>query len=136
MVTQLSTDEARDRDALLYLRNVDQWQKQIVLRNGRRVYGIPSRSRPGLFHLTDGTDCTCEDHAGRGFHCAHMRAARLYRMERQAQQIADAKCAARGLRTYHQKYAALYPQCAVDGCDNDPEPREKYCHKHVLVDAF
>lgn len=31
---------------------------------------------------------------------------------------------------------ALWPSCAAAGCSDEPEPRERYCHRHVLVDAF
>lgn len=33
-------------------------------------------------------------------------------------------------------YQRLYPVCRATGCQDDPEPREAYCHRHVLVDAF
>jgi hypothetical protein len=32
-------------------------------------------------------------------------------------------------------YVKLYPTCRASGCADDPEPREPYCYRHVLVDA-
>lgn len=130
---QLTTDEARDMDALVYLRHVDQWQKQIHLKSGRRVYGLPSRTRPGLFHLTDGSDCSCEDRVRNSTRCAHMRAAILYRMERQGQIIADSKMAERGLRKARPTAEALWGMtCGVVGCTDDQEDGESYCRQHQL----
>jgi hypothetical protein len=93
MTTELSTNQKRDMDALLYLRGADRWQKRVTLKDGRRAYGIPSRTRDGLYHLTDGTDCTCEDRLRNGARCAHMIAATLYRMERAATEAASAPAA-------------------------------------------
>lgn len=93
MTTNLSTNQKRDMDALLYLRNADQWQKRVTLKDGRRAYGIPSRTRDGLYHLTDGTDCSCEDRLRNGARCAHMIAATLYRMERAATEAASPELA-------------------------------------------
>jgi hypothetical protein len=85
---QLTTTSKRDLDALVYFLNASMWQKRVTLKSGRQVYGLPSRSSAGLFHLTDGSECTCKDWTTRQPEggCAHMRAAVLYRMERQAEQ--------------------------------------------------
>lgn len=88
MVTTVSTTDRRDRAALVYLRHSADWQHRIVLRDGRRVYGIPSRTRPGLLHLTDGTACSCEDATRNGARCAHQIAATLYRMTQAAEMAA------------------------------------------------
>jgi hypothetical protein len=33
-------------------------------------------------------------------------------------------------------YERLYPVCLATGCQDDPEPREQFCYRHQLVDAF
>jgi hypothetical protein len=48
------------------------------LKDGQKYYAVPSRSRPGLFHLADCQACTCEDHKHRGAECAHILAVRLH----------------------------------------------------------
>jgi hypothetical protein len=48
------------------------------LKDGQKYYAVPSRSRPGLFHLADTQACTCEDHRHRGAECAHILAVRLH----------------------------------------------------------
>jgi hypothetical protein len=48
------------------------------LKDGQKYYAVPSRSRPGRFHLADTQTCTCEDHKHRGAECAHVLAVRLH----------------------------------------------------------
>lgn len=124
MTTKLSTTDKRDLDALVYLRNADQWQKRVTLKDGRRVYGLPSRSRPGLLHMTDGSSCSCEDHIRNGGRCAHMAAAILYRMEQAA--------ALKPRPTYEELFPA---ECGAQGCSR-PVVSEGSCKRHQLVDAF
>src|SRR4051812_26989016 len=87
MTIELSTRDKRDLGALVYFLNADKWQHRVTLKSGRKVYGIPSRTTPGLFHLTDGSACSCKDWSSRqpSGGCAHMRAAVLFRMERSAE---------------------------------------------------
>jgi hypothetical protein len=33
-------------------------------------------------------------------------------------------------------YERLYPVCLATGCQDDPEPREQFCYRRQLVDAF
>ncbi len=84
MTIQLSTTDKRDLAALAVFAAADTWQHKITLRDGRRVYGIPSRSEPGTLRLTDGVSCNCPDAQRRNIRCAHIRAAALYRMKRAA----------------------------------------------------
>jgi hypothetical protein len=118
MTIQITTTSSRDRDALLYLLTVDQWQRRVTLKDGRRCYGIPSRTRPGLLHLTDGSACSCEDWTTRQPEggCAHMRATVLHRMQKAAEQAKAAKPAKRA-------YAALF------GPDDD-KPWCQQCGRH------
>ena len=39
---------------------------------------MPSRTRPGLVHLTDTASCSCPDFKYRGQACAHILAVRLH----------------------------------------------------------
>jgi len=96
MTINVSSSDTRDLAALRMLLDAARWQKRIVLKNGRRCYGIPSRSRPGLFWLTDGSrgSCQCPDSQRNGQHCAHERAAALYRVQRQDARALRAKRAA------------------------------------------
>jgi hypothetical protein len=114
----VSTTNSRDRDALIYFLNSDKWQHRVTLRSGRKVYGIPSRTSAGLFHLTDGAECSCKDWTTRQPEggCAHMRAAVLYRMEKAAQQSRDKKQAP-------NRYAALFGQ-------DDDKPWCTPCARH------
>jgi hypothetical protein len=48
------------------------------LKDGQKYYAVPSRSRPGLFHLADCQACSCEDHQRRNADCAHILAVRLH----------------------------------------------------------
>jgi hypothetical protein len=90
---ELTTSSRRDLDALVYFLNSHLWQKRVTLKSGRQVYGLPSRTSAGLFHLTDGSECSCKDWTSRqpDGGCAHMRAAVLYRMERKAEEAKDRK---------------------------------------------
>ena len=86
MTIEISSTDPRDLAALGLLLRSDTWQRRVTVRDGRRAYAIPSRSRPGLFWLTDGSDCGCEDRVKNGARCAHMRAAVLYRVRQAGQQ--------------------------------------------------
>jgi hypothetical protein len=66
----------------------------------------------------------CPDYRQGGYICKHVRA---YVLWEQRQQPASKPKAS---------YSDFFPSCRAAGCDNDPEPRERYCHKHVLVDGF
>jgi len=48
------------------------------LRDGQKFYAVPSRSRPGRYHVADCQSCTCEDHQRRNVDCAHVLAVRLH----------------------------------------------------------
>jgi len=124
MTIELCTTDRRDRDALLYLLDVAQWQRRVTLKDGRRCYGIPSRTRVGLLHLTDGSACTCEDWTTRQPEggCAHMRATVLHRMQKAAAEAKAAKTAKRST------YAALF------GPDDD-KPHCQRCNRHHDVGA-
>ena len=85
MVVTIDSTNPRDLAALALLLNADTWQKRGQTKDGRRFYAVPSRSRPGLYQLTDGASCTCEDFTRNGQRCAHARAAALYRVRQAGQ---------------------------------------------------
>jgi hypothetical protein len=118
---ELTTSSGRDRDALIYFLNSHLWQHRVTLKSGRKVYGIPSRTSPGLFHLTDGSECSCKDWTSRQPEggCAHMRAAVLYRMEKAAQAARQRKATSR--------YTSIF------GAD-EPDPYCTGCGRHHLLD--
>jgi hypothetical protein len=122
---QLSSSSSRDRDALIYFLNSHLWQHRVTLKGGRRVYGLPSRTTAGLFHLTDGSECSCKDWTSRQPEggCAHMRAAVLYRMERAAEQAKDRK-SRQVPGAQHKVTATSFAPCARDcGALISPEER-------------
>jgi hypothetical protein len=77
MVVTIDSADPRSIAALSLMLGANGWAK-VRLLDGQKFYGIPSRSRPHLFHLTDTQVCTCEDHQGRGVECAHILAVRLH----------------------------------------------------------
>lgn len=114
-------DAARDKKARELVPQVKTWHTgtlkrpwgafeagtaYFITRNGYRVNAV---------------FCTCDDYK-RGHICKHIRAVVL----------SDAQKVTKPAPTYE----ALYPTCQEHGCDNDPEPKELYCWRHVLVDAF
>jgi hypothetical protein len=77
MVVTIDTTNPRSVAALGLMAGAGQWGKA-HLRDGQRYYAVPSRSRPGRYHLADCQSCTCEDHKNRGAECAHILAVRLH----------------------------------------------------------
>ncbi len=112
MTIQLSTTDKRDLAALALFAAVDIWQHKITLRDGRRVYGIPSRSEPGVLRLTDGVSCNCPDAQRRNVRCAHIRAAALYRMKRAAE-VGRSAAAADDDARLELAFAAISPDAGA-----------------------
>lgn len=54
-----------------------QWLK-VRTRDGRKAYGIPSQSVPGLYHLTTARTCTCRDFQRRQRACKHVLSLRMH----------------------------------------------------------
>ena len=73
-------------------------------------------------HRCNAVRCSCPDYEEGGYICKHVRAIVM----------ADAQNVAKPA----WRYEDLVPTCQASGCDNDPEPKEPYCWRHVLVDAF
>ena len=85
MVVTIDSTNPRSVAALGLLLQAGQWGKA-HLRDGQKFYAVPSRSRPGRYHLTDTQSCTCEDHKNRDADCAHILAVRLHVARVKAQQ--------------------------------------------------
>ena len=77
MVVTIDSMNPRSVAALGLMLQAGQWGKA-HLRDGQKFYAVPSRSRPGRYHLTDTQSCSCEDHKNRGADCAHILAVRLH----------------------------------------------------------
>lgn len=122
----IPADAVRDQKAAELAKTAHVWPV-VTLRKpwGSFNVGDQFRVTPNGYRV-NAVVCECEDY--QRFHniCKHIRAIVLLEQRPTPTRI----------RVYHQKYSALFPECAVDGCDLDPEPHEKYCHKHVLVDAY
>ena len=106
MTITIDSTNPRSVAALGLLLSAGQWGKA-HLRDGQKFYAVPSRSRPGRYHLTDTQSCTCEDHARRGTDCAHILAVRLHvarvKARQPAPKLTERQAAAAA------KYAELFP---------------------------
>jgi len=158
---ELSTTDKRDGKALALFARCAEWQTGHT-KDGRPFFAIPG-SEPGLLHLTDQRDCSCQDRQRSRNVCKHMRAVRLWMAAYQTGAVVpkprpatpdvvddagiggelviltpDGAASLAELRDQAMSttYEALYPSCRVKGCQNDPEPRSKDCYRHQLVDAF
>jgi hypothetical protein len=84
------------------------------LRDGQKFYAVPSRTRPGLYHLADCQVCSCEDHQRRGVECAHILAVRLHVAQVKARAALKARRSApahtpEAIATGSATYADLFP---------------------------
>jgi hypothetical protein len=77
MVVTIDSTNPRSVAALGLMVRAGAWPR-CRLKDGQKYYAVPSRSRPGLYHLADTQACTCEDHKNRGADCAHILAVRLH----------------------------------------------------------
>src|SRR5215216_1449737 len=103
MTITIDSHNPRSVSALGIMVRAKGWAK-VRTADGQRFYGVPSRSRPGLFHLADCQSCTCEDHTNRGVECSHILAVRLH--------VAQIKAKA-ALRTRRQPRQASPDQVAA-----------------------
>ena len=85
MTITIDSTNPRSVAALELMTRAGQWGKA-RMRYGQKFYAVPSRSRPGLYHLADTQSCTCEDHQRRGVACAHILAVRLHVARMKAQE--------------------------------------------------
>lgn len=73
----LTSSELRHSKAILIAADSGQWLRPDRLIDGRRAVGIPSQTKRGLYHWTDGVTCSCYDFRRRQQACKHVTAYRL-----------------------------------------------------------
>jgi hypothetical protein len=73
----LTSSEQRHTKAILIAADSGQWLRPDRLIDGRRTVGIPSQTKRGLYHWTDGVTCSCYDFRRRQLACKHVIAYRL-----------------------------------------------------------
>ncbi|MCC7366821.1 MAG: hypothetical protein IT306_00260 [Chloroflexi bacterium] len=163
MTIEISTTDKRDGKALALFARCAEWQTGHT-KDGRAFFAIPG-SDPGLLHMTDQRDCSCQDRQRSRNVCKHMRAVRLWMAAFATGAVAPKPRPATPAVTDDAgigdelviltpegaallaeakdqtdsattRYAKLYPTCRVKGCQDDPEPRSLDCYRHQLVDAF
>ena len=89
MTITISAEDPRTIKALEIAADAAHWIK-CRTRDGRKLYAVPSQSKPGVYHLTDAQSCDCQDfkrhglsgarlgHAGEHRACKHVLAVRLH----------------------------------------------------------
>jgi hypothetical protein len=119
----INVRDRRDVEALKIFENARSWSKGTVQVPGVgavKVYGVPSRSEPNKYHLTNLRQCSCPDFQfrqgrqadGSYFRCAHQRAVRWYvdfvHAERRKQAALEAEAASRreSAERHHQETVA------------------------------
>jgi hypothetical protein len=73
----LTSSDSRHQRAILLAADSGQWLRPDRLIAGRRAVGIPSQTKRGLYHWTDGVTCSCYDFRRRQVACKHVIAKRL-----------------------------------------------------------
>ncbi len=119
-------DPARDARAAALVDQVGTWPKHTLkVPWGAFEAGTVFRRAPGsngARYLVNAVACECPDYQRNGAICKHVRAVVLWEQQRPAPAFA--------------RLAALTGGCEATGCPNDREPHERFCLKHVTVDAF
>jgi hypothetical protein len=122
-------DPKRDARARELAPLVGTWPKHTLrVAWGAFEAGTTFRRAPGsqgARYLVNAVACECPDYQQGGYICKHVRAVVLFE-QRQARPDPTPKAS----------YSDLFPSCAAKGCTDDPEPGERYCYRHRLVDAF
>ena len=92
---------------------------------GQRFIVVPASNRlTAHWTAVDGSGCTCLGYQRRGT-CTHAIAAKLV-ADRQQPAAPKAR----------KSYRDIVGVCDVLSCDEDREPGERFCERHVLTDAF
>ena len=73
----LTSSKQRHAKAILITADSGQWLRPDYLIDGHRAVGIPSQTKRGLYHWTDGITCSCYDFRRRQLACKHVTAYRL-----------------------------------------------------------
>lgn len=115
MVVTIDSTNPRSVAALGLAVRSKGWAKVRTL-DGQKFYGVPSRTRPGLYHLVDVHSCICEDHKHRGVECSHILAVRLHVAQVKARQALKAsRCREQPVELTERqaaaarKYAEIFP---------------------------
>ena len=124
----------------------------LTCHDGRSFFAIPG-SEHGLLHMTDQRDCSCQDRQRSRSVCKHMRAVRLWMAAYLPGAVAPRpRPASAGVvddavigdelvsltpegaaylaerddeASPALRYEDVFTSCAVDGCQDEPEPRER-----------
>ena len=139
MVVNTVPSASQIASSRVHLERRAEWRTVRV--DGVRYVKLPSGRSGALYTVrADGKGCSCKWYQQTGGTCAHMLAVReaanhdaldAWLSEPVEPMPAD-RPKVKPLLTYDQ----IVPACAQDGCNDLPEPRERYCWRHVLVDAF
>jgi hypothetical protein len=84
---EISSENPRSIRAIELAAGASSWLKCRTKDGQRKAYGVPSRSKPGVYHLVDNQSCDCQDaqrHPGQA--CMHVLAVRLHCELTKAQQ--------------------------------------------------
>lgn len=115
-------DAARDKKARELAKTVYLWPVETLKQDwGAFKRGDSFLVTPNGWRVNT-VACECPDYQQAGNICKHVRAIVM----------ADAQKVAKPAKRYED----LAPTCRVVACDDDPEPREDFCWRHMLVDAF
>lgn len=129
--------------ATVHLERRDEWL--YYWREGvRYVRIISGRSNRLYVARADADGCSCawsQNPWSGGTPCSHRIALELDALEEElrdvlAEQGRAAGFAGQGEVESVKPIEELWATCKASGCDEDPEPREQFCFRHVLVDAF
>lgn len=119
-------DPKRDAAAAELVKSAHTWpivtlkQEYGAFPRGTAFLAAPGSS--GRRWLCNTVVCECPDYR-RSFNvCKHVRAAILLDEQERAKQP-------------RRGYTELFPTCFANGCDDDPEPGESFCWRHVKVEA-
>lgn len=122
------------------VQQADQWRTVRDAKTGQRVIVMPNCDGSRVYYVQpDGKACSCK--AGQhGIICAH-RLAAIERANHDALEAwlsapVEPKPADRASPKPLKRYEDICPPCAQIGCQDSPEPRERYCWRHLTVDAF
>ncbi len=109
-------------------------------REGVRYVRIISGRSNRLYVLrADSAGCSCAwstNPWSGGTPCSHRIALELDALEEDLAEARDLEQPAPTPAAPTKTIEDLWPTCRVVACDDDPEPREDFCWRHMLVDAF
>jgi hypothetical protein len=125
----IPADPSRDARAAQLAKHVGSWPKH-TLRVAWASFeaGTVFRRATGSHgerYLVNAVACQCVDYQERGNICKHIRAVVLWEKRQEASPLVS--------RT---TYDLLYKACWTPGCQDDPEPGEGGCWRHMNVSAF